>query len=59
LKIQCKSVTIPTSQALEIIDKEKGAKLPKNSSTRSLVDKEGWKVSMLKGMYVARMPILI
>jgi hypothetical protein len=58
LKIQCKSATIPRSRALEIIDKEKGTKLPKNSSTGSLVDREGWKVSMLKGMHVARMPIL-
>jgi hypothetical protein len=24
-----------------------------------LVDREGWKMSMLKGMYIARMPALI
>jgi hypothetical protein len=30
-----------------------------NNSIKNMVDKEGWKVFMLKGIYVARMSILI
>jgi hypothetical protein len=51
--------TIATSQALKIIGKAQGAKSPKNSSIKSVVDREGWKVSMLKGIYVAKMSALI
>jgi hypothetical protein len=45
-----------------IITIERGLTVPnfqKIAPLEALVDREGWKMSMLKGMYIARMPILI
>jgi hypothetical protein len=45
-----RDVIIATSRALKLL-----AIVP----SKALVDREGWKVSMLKGMYIVRMLVLI
>ncbi len=50
---------LPQARHSKLPIKQKEPSFKKIAPLEALVDMEGWKVSMLKGMYVARMPILI
>ncbi len=52
-------LVLPLTRHLKPPTKQKELNFQKIAPLEALVDREGWKVSMLKGMHVARMPILI
>jgi hypothetical protein len=57
--IMVEMLVLPLTRHLKPPTKQKELNFQKIAPLEALVDREGWKVSMLKGMHVARMPILI
>lgn len=57
--IMAKMLILPHVGHLKLLTKHKEPNFQKLAPQKALVDREGWKVSMLKGMYIAQMPTLI
>jgi hypothetical protein len=57
--IVAKMFVLPQVKHLKLASKQKEPNFQKIAPSEVLVDREGWKVSMFKAMYVARMLALI
>jgi hypothetical protein len=52
-------LVLPQAKHLKLLAKQKEPNFQQIAPPKILVDREGWKMSMFKGMYIARMSILI
>jgi len=57
--IVAEMLVLPQAKHLKLLAKQKEPNFQKIAPPKILVDREGWKMSMFKGMYIARMPTLI